>query len=40
MHTADRAVPQIPLRDGTTIPQLGFGTLAVQPDPRKHARER
>jgi 2,5-diketo-D-gluconate reductase A len=25
-------VPRITLRDGSTIPQLGFGTLAVQPD--------
>ena len=25
-------VPRITLRDGNTIPQLGFGTLAVQPD--------
>ena len=30
---ADRDfVPRITLRDGSTIPQLGFGTLAVQPD--------
>jgi 2,5-diketo-D-gluconate reductase A len=25
-------VPRITLHDGSTIPQLGFGTLAVQPD--------
>ena len=25
-------VPAVTLNDGTTIPQLGFGTLAVQPD--------
>lgn len=26
------AVPSVALRDGTRIPQIGFGTLAVQPD--------
>jgi 2,5-diketo-D-gluconate reductase A len=25
-------IPNIPLHDGTSIPQLGFGTLSVQPD--------
>jgi 2,5-diketo-D-gluconate reductase A len=25
-------IPRITLNDGTTIPQLGFGTLNVQPD--------
>jgi 2,5-diketo-D-gluconate reductase A len=32
MHIDGDSVPRITLRDGTTIPQLGFGTLAVQPD--------
>lgn len=32
MNTNLRPVPEITLNDGTTIPQLGFGTLAVQPD--------
>ena len=32
MQTDRHSVPRITLRDGTTIPQLGFGTLAVQPD--------
>lgn len=32
MTTTHAAIPVIALRDGTTIPQLGFGTLAVQPD--------
>ena len=27
-----REVPRVTLNDGTTIPQLGFGTLNVQPD--------
>ena len=27
-------IPRIALNDGTTIPQLGFGTLDVQPDGR------
>jgi 2,5-diketo-D-gluconate reductase A len=27
-----RQIPRITLNDGTTIPQLGFGTLNVQPD--------
>jgi diketogulonate reductase-like aldo/keto reductase len=26
------SIPEITLNDGTAIPQLGFGTLAVQPD--------
>ncbi|BBZ25784.1 putative oxidoreductase [Mycolicibacterium madagascariense] len=32
MITTRTPIPAIALRDGTTIPQLGFGTLAVQPD--------
>lgn len=32
MRTTDRTMPQIALNNGLTIPQLGFGTLAVQPD--------
>jgi 2,5-diketo-D-gluconate reductase A len=32
MTTAHISTPTIALRDGTAIPQLGFGTLAVQPD--------
>jgi 2,5-diketo-D-gluconate reductase A len=32
MPTIYGTVPSVTLRDGTTIPQLGFGTLAVQPD--------
>jgi 2,5-diketo-D-gluconate reductase A len=32
MQTDRDYVPRITLRDGSTIPQLGFGTLAVQPD--------
>ena len=32
MHIDGDSVPRITLRDGTTIPQFGFGTLAVQPD--------
>jgi 2,5-diketo-D-gluconate reductase A len=32
MRTTDRTMPQITLNNGITIPQLGFGTLAVQPD--------
>jgi len=32
MNTNLRSIPVITLNDGTTIPQLGFGTLAVQPD--------
>lgn len=31
MDATPPTVPGITLRDGTTIPQLGFGTLAVQP---------
>ena len=30
--SATDAVPRITLRDGTRIPQLGFGTLNVPPD--------
>jgi 2,5-diketo-D-gluconate reductase A len=32
MQTAHRSVSNITLNDGTAIPQLGFGTLHVQPD--------
>jgi 2,5-diketo-D-gluconate reductase A len=32
MNPESPAVPSIALRDGTRIPQIGFGTLAVQPD--------
>ena len=32
MHLSQSPVPTITLSDGTTIPQLGFGTLRVQPD--------
>jgi 2,5-diketo-D-gluconate reductase A len=32
MHVAKGQVPAITLSDGTTLPQLGFGTLRVQPD--------
>jgi 2,5-diketo-D-gluconate reductase A len=32
MRTTDRAVPEITLNNGFTLPQLGFGTLAVQPN--------
>jgi 2,5-diketo-D-gluconate reductase A len=31
MQTVHSQVPVIPLRDGTSIPQIGFGTLRVQP---------
>jgi len=31
MQTVHSQVPMIPLRDGTSIPQIGFGTLRVQP---------
>lgn len=31
-NTGTDVVPRIPLNDGTTIPQLGFGTLNVPPD--------
>jgi 2,5-diketo-D-gluconate reductase A len=31
MPTAQTPVPVVPLRDGTGIPQIGFGTLMVQP---------
>ena len=30
-------IPRITLNDGTTIPQLGFGTLNVQPDRKSTA---
>lgn len=36
MTRAQQDVPQIPLRDGPAIPQLGYGTLALQPD-REHS---
>lgn len=32
MPTTKMAIPKIPLNDGATIPQLGYGTLALQPD--------
>jgi 2,5-diketo-D-gluconate reductase A len=32
MSTTSSRVPQVILGDGATIPQLGYGTLAVQPD--------
>jgi len=32
MHATKSPVPTITLSDGTEIPQLGFGTLRVQPD--------
>ncbi|MFK0159483.1 aldo/keto reductase [Streptomyces sp. NPDC090499] len=32
MHSNPTSTPRITLRGGTTIPQLGFGTLALQPD--------
>src|SRR5258705_7526398 len=32
MHKTPSSIPTITLNDGTGIPQLGFGTLAVQPD--------
>jgi 2,5-diketo-D-gluconate reductase A len=32
MPTTSSPIPTITLHDGTTIPQLGYGTLAVQPD--------
>lgn len=32
MHVGPLAVPKITLSNGMTIPQLGFGTLAVQPN--------
>ena len=37
MHTAEPRIPRITLSDGTTIPQLGFGTLRVQPDREQSA---
>jgi len=37
MDTPQSRVPQITLSDGTTIPQLGFGTLRVQPDREQSA---
>ena len=32
MSTTSNPVPTITLNSGATIPQLGYGTLAVQPD--------
>ena len=32
MQTAHGSIPNVTLNDGTAIPQLGFGTLHVQPD--------
>jgi len=32
VRTTDRSIPQIMLNSGIAIPQLGYGTLAVQPD--------
>lgn len=32
MPTAQSAIPKITLNHGATIPQLGYGTLALQPD--------
>jgi 2,5-diketo-D-gluconate reductase A len=32
MPTTQSAAPKITLNDGATIPQLGYGTLALQPD--------
>src|SRR4051812_12407992 len=32
MTTGRSSIPTVALRDGAAIPQLGFGTLAVQPD--------
>jgi 2,5-diketo-D-gluconate reductase A len=32
VRQASHAIPEIQLSDGTVIPQLGFGTLRVQPD--------
>ena len=32
MHLRSAAIPKITLSNGTTISQLGFGTLAVQPN--------
>jgi 2,5-diketo-D-gluconate reductase A len=32
MPTESSSIPNITLNDGTTIPQLGYGTLAIQPD--------
>src|SRR2546426_12149450 len=32
MRTAHGSIPNVTLNDGTAIPQLGFGTLHVQPD--------
>ena len=37
MNTPQGRVPRITLSDGTTIPQLGFGTLRVQPDREQSA---
>ncbi|MCV7178169.1 aldo/keto reductase [Mycolicibacterium sphagni] len=32
MQTAHSSIPTVSLNDGTLIPALGFGTLAIQPD--------
>ena len=32
MQAAHGSIPNVTLNDGTAIPQLGFGTLHVQPD--------
>lgn len=32
MPTAHPSIPKLTLNDGTTVPQLGHETLAVQPD--------
>jgi hypothetical protein len=32
MPTAHSLIPKISLNDGTSIPQPGYGTLALQPD--------
>jgi 2,5-diketo-D-gluconate reductase A len=31
-QTAHGSIPNVTLNNGTAIPQLGFGTLHVQPD--------
>jgi 2,5-diketo-D-gluconate reductase A len=37
MNTQPSGIPTITLSDGTTIPQLGFGTLGIQPDRERTA---
>ena len=32
MHQRSPTIPKITLSNGTTVSQLGFGTLSVQPD--------